>query len=361
MNNDLLHQHAISEPLITAIIPTYRRPRMLKRAIHSVLNQTYPNLQVCVYDNASGDETEAVVREIAEKDPRVKYFCHPTNIGAARNFEHGLSHVNTPYFSLLSDDDVLLPDFYTKSLQAFEKHPDAGFTIGVSLQMDEGGKVLAAPVLQLPAGYYPAPHGVLPLLHPWVPLWTGLLFRREVIGKTGGFDLSIPAFDHDFELQAAANFPYVVFHDPVAIYLVHSASTSVFLPYDMVWPGWQQIAMKLKEDQNLPRELREQLGNVLHRKTKQILFAVGLEDVARGLYDDAQSVASILREELTMQSHSRLLKAAIWLSKRLKPAHGLISFLYSMRKRIRRRQLRKLQPMFGHYSRYLWVPGDPAG
>jgi len=55
------------EPLITTIIPTHCRPTLLRRAIYSVLNQTYPHLQVCVYDNASGDETAFVVAEIAKK------------------------------------------------------------------------------------------------------------------------------------------------------------------------------------------------------------------------------------------------------------------------------------------------------
>jgi glycosyltransferase involved in cell wall biosynthesis len=96
-----------SKPLITTIIPTYRRPKLLRRAIKSVLNQTYPHFQVCVYDNASWDETADVVAEIAKKDARVKYHCHAENIGAIRNFNYGMVHVNTPFFSFLSDDDIL--------------------------------------------------------------------------------------------------------------------------------------------------------------------------------------------------------------------------------------------------------------
>jgi glycosyltransferase involved in cell wall biosynthesis len=68
------------KPLITTIIPTCRRPHLLRRAIKSVLNQTYPHFQVCVYDNASGDETAEVVSEFAKKDPRIKYHCHSENI-----------------------------------------------------------------------------------------------------------------------------------------------------------------------------------------------------------------------------------------------------------------------------------------
>ncbi len=52
-------------PQITTVIPTYRRPKLLRRAIESVLAQTYPHLKVTVFDNASGDETPEVVAELA--------------------------------------------------------------------------------------------------------------------------------------------------------------------------------------------------------------------------------------------------------------------------------------------------------
>ena len=85
-------------PTITTILPTFRRPERLKKAIRSVLNQTYPHFQVCIYDNASDDATASVVAEFASIDPRVKYHCHPQNIGAAENFQYGLDRVETPFF-----------------------------------------------------------------------------------------------------------------------------------------------------------------------------------------------------------------------------------------------------------------------
>jgi len=74
----------ITKPLITTIIPTYQRPKLLRRAIKSGLNQNYPHFQVCVYDNASGDETETVVREFTAKDSRIQYFRQEKNKGGER-------------------------------------------------------------------------------------------------------------------------------------------------------------------------------------------------------------------------------------------------------------------------------------
>jgi len=71
--------------MITTIIPTYlRRPVMLKRAIESVLNQTYEDFQVCVYDNCSGDETAHVPAQLMQGEDRIKYHCHTENIGGLR-------------------------------------------------------------------------------------------------------------------------------------------------------------------------------------------------------------------------------------------------------------------------------------
>jgi glycosyltransferase involved in cell wall biosynthesis len=87
-----------AEPLITVIIPTFRRPKLLRRAILSVLNQTFSAFQVCVYDDASNDNTQKVVTELAEADSRIKYYCHEQNIGVVENFNYGLKEVNTPFF-----------------------------------------------------------------------------------------------------------------------------------------------------------------------------------------------------------------------------------------------------------------------
>src|SRR5438105_3287010 len=63
------------------VIPTYRRPGLLRRAVRSALAQTHSDLEVWVYDNASGDETEAVVAELAAVDARLHYHRHQHNLG----------------------------------------------------------------------------------------------------------------------------------------------------------------------------------------------------------------------------------------------------------------------------------------
>ncbi len=118
------------DPLITIILPTFRRPTMLPKAIQSVLDQDFRDFTLSIYDNCSNDETPSVVRRYVEQDERIKYHCHAQNIGAAANYSYALREVRTPFFSFLADDDWLLPNFCSSALTAFDAFPSGAICCG---------------------------------------------------------------------------------------------------------------------------------------------------------------------------------------------------------------------------------------
>jgi glycosyltransferase involved in cell wall biosynthesis len=105
-----------TEELVTVIIPTYKRPRLVTRAIASATQQTYLHLEIVVVDDGSGDDTEETVRAIA--DPRVRYVGHSYNRGlpAARNT--GIRAARGVYIAFLDDDDEWRRDKIEKQLAA---------------------------------------------------------------------------------------------------------------------------------------------------------------------------------------------------------------------------------------------------
>ena len=129
-----------SQPAITCVIPTFRRPGLLARAIRSVLDQSFTNFNICV-DNASGDETKRMVEAFAAHDPRVYYHCHRQNIGAQENFIYGLSRAETPFVHLTSDDDFLLPGFYKRAMEGLDARDGAAFFSGGMLSVRPDGQV----------------------------------------------------------------------------------------------------------------------------------------------------------------------------------------------------------------------------
>jgi glycosyltransferase involved in cell wall biosynthesis len=108
---------------VTVVIPTYNRSWGLKRALQSVVGQTYPHVEVIVMDDCSTDNTEALARSFA--DPRVHYVRQPCNVGIGRNWGDGLRRATTPYVCFLMDDDFYAPTFLENRVRLLERHPRA--------------------------------------------------------------------------------------------------------------------------------------------------------------------------------------------------------------------------------------------
>lgn len=130
------------KPEINIAIPTFNRSDLLCFSLDSALSQDYPDFRITVLDNASNDDTEAVVKSFA--DSRITYVRHETNIGLFRNFNHAIEINTSPYLLILQDDDVIHPAFVRKSLEALERYPRAGFSFTDSSFIDESGKVVGA-------------------------------------------------------------------------------------------------------------------------------------------------------------------------------------------------------------------------
>src|SRR6185437_8436728 len=132
--------------LISTLIPTYCRSALLQRAIASAVGQQGVDTRVCVFDNCSDDNTQEVVKRMAQCDTRIQYRRHSHNIGGFANFDLAMRGVATPFFSILSDDDYLLPGFYQRALADLAENPEAMFWVGESLWVDEQGTIWDARV-----------------------------------------------------------------------------------------------------------------------------------------------------------------------------------------------------------------------
>jgi glycosyltransferase involved in cell wall biosynthesis len=344
-----------SEAMVTTVIPTYRRPKLLRRAIKSVLAQTYPHLQVCVYDNASGDETAAVVRELAESDPRVKYHCHAENIGALRNFSYGMEKVDTPFFSLLSDDDILLPDFLQKALEGFGKHPEAIFSSLATIHIDETGKVMCVPLLAWQAGFYPAPEGLRAMLKYCHPEWTAILFRREVMEKVGSLDeeTGAPA-DLDYELRTAARWPIVISREPGAVFVSHPTSLTSTQRLESLWPAWQKMIRNMVEDERIPYDVRlYSKESMLHFFRSNYIPLGGLSFIVNRDWRGVEQAAAILGHDYHRRCQALLLQGLSWTAQHLPPIYYVLSGLNGIRRSVRPLMNRGIQSKFGAHARLL--------
>lgn len=92
---------------VTVAIPTYNRKGLLRATLASVLEQQNVSFEVIVLDNASTDGTPEFVESM--RDPRVQVSRATTNIGLIANFNRALAAGNSPFLTVLHDDDLLRP------------------------------------------------------------------------------------------------------------------------------------------------------------------------------------------------------------------------------------------------------------
>lgn len=93
-----------NEPLVSVIIPTYNRGRLILDSVNSVLNQTYKNIELIVVDDFSTDDTISILKQINDK--RLKIIRHSKNKGqnAARNT--GIKTSTGEYIAHHDSDDI---------------------------------------------------------------------------------------------------------------------------------------------------------------------------------------------------------------------------------------------------------------
>lgn len=126
--------------LVSVIIPTYNGAEFLGEAIQSVLEQTYPNFELIVVNDASPDGTEEVVKNF--DDPRLKYIAHEINRGVGQARYTGLQASTGEIIFLLDQDDYYHPEKLRSHMVFFENHPDIGFTYNARFELDYSAKTI---------------------------------------------------------------------------------------------------------------------------------------------------------------------------------------------------------------------------
>ena len=126
-----------STPLVSILITTYNRSRLLRRAINSVLSQDFADYEIVIIDDCSSDDTREVVASFS--DTRIRYLRNETNVGSKvgdrailRRFVYEL--MRGQYFVYLCDDDYwLFPDLLSRQVEAFRTYDNVAMVMGGQL------------------------------------------------------------------------------------------------------------------------------------------------------------------------------------------------------------------------------------
>ncbi len=115
-------------PLVSFVVPTYNYGHYLPECVTSILEQTYPRLEVLILDDCSSDNTSDVVTELSNNDTRVVYHRNNPNKGHIANYNHGIQLAKGELIWLISADDAIAnPTILQTYVDAFINNPEVGF------------------------------------------------------------------------------------------------------------------------------------------------------------------------------------------------------------------------------------------
>ncbi|MBI5474565.1 MAG: glycosyltransferase family 2 protein [Ignavibacteriae bacterium] len=130
----------VPKPLVSVGVPVYNGEQYLSQALDSLLCQSYSNLEIVIFDNASTDATEEICRRYAAKDSRIKYVRNASNLGAAANYNLTVRAAHGKYFKWAAHDDVCAPAFIEKCVDALEANPDVSLAYPKTTIIDAQGE-----------------------------------------------------------------------------------------------------------------------------------------------------------------------------------------------------------------------------
>lgn len=197
------------QSLVSVVIPTYKRPVYLKRAIDSVLHQTYESVEaIVVDDNDPGTEdrreTEKLMCAYAD-DPRVRYLRQERNRGGSAARNAGWKVSTADYITFLDDDDELLPERTALQVQCLAGlDPSWGMCYtGYTVTKEDGSRQTSS---ETRSGYL-YPEALMKTL--FMGSGSNLFLRKSVVDEINGYDERFRR-NQDLEFLARATEHYKI-------------------------------------------------------------------------------------------------------------------------------------------------------
>lgn len=222
-------------PLISIVINCYNGAGYLKEAVESVLNQSYQNWELILWDNQSTDETASIFKSFS--DPRLKYFYAPvhTKLGEARNL--ALEKTSGLWIGFLDSDDLYLPEKLQKQAELIlSGDKELGIVYGKMQIIDStesieiGGwqKAMLKQTDSSASRQLPEGDVFSKLLNEdLIPLPTAL-FLKSGFQAVGGIDLELEfAEDLDLFVKLSKKYTVKAVNEVVCYYRIHNNNLSL--------------------------------------------------------------------------------------------------------------------------------------
>jgi glycosyltransferase involved in cell wall biosynthesis len=244
-------------PEVSTVIPTRDRPELLAKTLRSALSQRDVAFEVIVVDDGSRDDVASAVG--AARDRRVRVISHVRSNGVSAARNSGIEAAHGRWIAFLDDDDLWAPTKLARQLRA-ATDAGSGWAYVGAVKIDDADRVVGG----TPP---PTPRDVMARLPRWSVIpggCSGVIVRRDVLDRTGGFDHRFTNLaDWDLWIRLARSGSPAQDGDPLVGYRLHDAQSSL------------DVALILREAEILERKygIEVDRGSLHHYLAHKCLLA----------------------------------------------------------------------------------------
>ena len=283
---------------VSIICISFNHEKWIKKALDSVLCQSFPSIELIIADNCSSDQTPGHIRDWVEKhsdELQIKAIYKSESVGYCSLFNEMLEQAKGAYVVDLSGDDFLYPEHLSVSIGCLKECPQAAFVFSnAHIQEENGAKKNYYQIQEIAdlKGKILEREFYETLIRRSFISSPTVVFRSEILKQEGGYDASLSYEDFDVQLRLTNNYP-VVFSDHVGVFKrKHSDSLSAnqYRRYQSeMLPSTLRVCEKIR---NMNREISEDLAlqeRVLY-ELKHALWSANFT-IAAGFVDLANQLA----------------------------------------------------------------------
>jgi glycosyltransferase involved in cell wall biosynthesis len=199
----------MSHPLVSILCLCYNHEDFVAAAIQSVLNQTYPSIQLIIVDDGSTDGSASVIRGFLKENPATTFIHNLENKGYTKALNQALQKVSGEFIVDLAADDILLPTRVEEGVAALLA---MGSKYGVHFSdaelIDSNAKSLGLHSAKHPHEHIPQGDVYVDIIQRYFICPPTMLFRTSVIEQLGGYDEALFFEDFDFFIRASREFHF---------------------------------------------------------------------------------------------------------------------------------------------------------
>jgi len=222
-----------SNPLVSVCIPVYNCDTFIAQAIESVINQSFPDWELLILDNASTDRTLEVIKRY--DDTRIRLIQNDHNLGLEGNWNKCLAEACGEYIKLLPADDWIHTDCLEQQVNAFDKPGNESVALVCCARniINPDGKPLLVRKFPGPERKINGIDAIRLVLRAGTNKLGepgSILFKRELLQKTGVFDGRLAyVIDVHLWLRMLLYGDLYILSKPLAAFRLSSGSASVEL------------------------------------------------------------------------------------------------------------------------------------